>query len=181
MVHCRSHGAQRTSYLPEGENFIQFNEKKKMQKLPFCIYSDFETINKKVDNSEYLDDDEEQTSSSSSGMRKKTNHQVSGFTFYTVSDYFPPNCVSYRGEDADKVFLENIQAEKERILKVIKDIKPMKLTPEEKKQFNKARRCHICRFNFLETDEKVRDHCHFTGKEPLLLLLLKILNFKNYR
>ena len=90
-LHCRSYGAQRTSFLPEGENFIKFKEFRKMQKSTFCIYSDFETINKKVDNTEYINEDED---SKSGGMRYKTNHQVSRFTFYTVSDYFTPKIVS---------------------------------------------------------------------------------------
>jgi hypothetical protein len=36
------HGAQRTKFLPKEANFIQFNDYEKMQKLPFCIYADFE-------------------------------------------------------------------------------------------------------------------------------------------
>ena len=47
-IHCRPHGAQRTKFLQEGENFIQFSDYEKMQELPFCIYADFETINKEV-------------------------------------------------------------------------------------------------------------------------------------
>merc|ERR1712215_90656 len=35
-LRCRPHGAQRTKYLPEGENIIQFKEFEKMQKVPFC-------------------------------------------------------------------------------------------------------------------------------------------------
>ena len=47
--------------------------------------------------------------------------------------------------------------------------KPLKLTPEEKKDFKLAEVCHICEKKLLvyeETGEifKVRDHCHFTGK-----------------
>ena len=39
---------------------------------------------------------------------------------------------------------------------------PLKLTPAEQESFNKAETCHICKKE-LRTD-KVRDHCHFTGK-----------------
>ena len=51
----------------------------------------------------------------------KTNHIVSGFTFHTVSPYFPPRTVTYRNSDAGKVFLEMIHEEKKRILKEWED------------------------------------------------------------
>ena len=47
--------------------------------------------------------------------------------------------------------------------------KPLKLTPEEEKDFKSAKVCHICEQEFgvyEKTGEifRVRDHCHFTGK-----------------
>ncbi|CAH3144143.1 unnamed protein product [Porites evermanni] len=39
---------------------------------------------------------------------------------------------------------------------------PLKLTPAEQDSFNKVEICHICKKELL--DDKVRDHCHFTGK-----------------
>ena len=51
-----------------------------------------------------------------SGMTIKTQHQVSGFTTYTVSPYFPPHKVTYRGADAGEVFKHKIHEEKDRIL-----------------------------------------------------------------
>ena len=110
-VHCRPHGPQRTTYLEEGKNVIRFKEFEKMQKLPFCIYADFETINKKVDNIEYIDDDDD--GGETSGTKMKTNHQVSGFTFYTASNYFPTNRVTYRKKDAGEVFFEKDSRRKE--------------------------------------------------------------------
>ena len=47
--------------------------------------------------------------------------------------------------------------------------KPLKLTPQEQKDFQSAKVCHICEQD-LKVDEetgkvfKVRDHCHFTGE-----------------
>ena len=39
---------------------------------------------------------------------------------------------------------------------------PLKLTPSEQDSFDKAEICHICKKELLT--DKVRDHCHFTGK-----------------
>ncbi|CAH3197162.1 unnamed protein product [Porites evermanni] len=40
--------------------------------------------------------------------------------------------------------------------------KPLKLNKEEQKSFEKAVNCHICNQELKE--DKVRDHCHFTGQ-----------------
>ena len=43
--------------------------------------------------------------------------------------------------------------------------KPMDdLTNEQKIEFKLASNCSICGKKFEPDDEKVRDHCHFTGK-----------------
>ena len=34
----------------------------------------------------------------------------------------------------------------------------------EKEQFDKASKCWICNEKFVSGDDKVRDHCHFTGR-----------------
>ena len=47
---CAPYGAQRTQ-IPE-ENFIYFKENTKMLKLPFIIFSDFETLNTKLESCE---------------------------------------------------------------------------------------------------------------------------------
>ena len=39
---------------------------------------------------------------------------------------------------------------------------PLRLTHAEQKSFDEAEICHICKKELL--DDKVRDHCHFTGQ-----------------
>ena len=38
-----------------------------------------------------------------------------------------------------------------------------RLTHEEWREFNRARKCYICFKEFKEDNPKVRDHCHYTG------------------
>ena len=40
----------------------------------------------------------------------------------------------------------------------------MEISPEQEQEFQSSTRCSICNKIFKEDDEKVRDHCHFTGK-----------------
>lgn len=42
--------------------------------------------------------------------------------------------------------------------------KTLKMTDEDEANFQKATKCHICYKQDNDTDFKVRDHCHITGK-----------------
>ena len=82
----------------------------------------------------------------------KTNHKGSGFTFHTVSPYFPSKTVTYRNSDAGKVFLKKIEEEKYRILKVWKDSgsKEMLMSPKDENHFKRSTCCYICKKGFTE-------------------------------
>jgi len=72
-----------------------------------------------------------------------------------------------RGKDSIIVFCKTTKQEVERALRYRKcEMKPM--TNEEKNQYREARECHLCRKTFQVSesvgDQKVRDHCHYTGK-----------------
>ena len=111
-------------------------------------------------------------------QQKKTRHEVSGFTFTTISSFHPTNTVSHSGPDSGDIFLTSILEEKVRVLK-LKDeaTKPMdELTPVEIKTHSEATVCFICEEPYIMkySDDaveqeshrgfKVRDHCHYTGK-----------------
>ena len=49
-----------------------------MQKIPFCIYANFETLNTKVESCE-----------PNKGTEEKTIHEVSGFSYVVISPYYP--------------------------------------------------------------------------------------------
>ena len=42
--------------------------------------------------------------------------------------------------------------------------KPLKMTKDDEKEFQKAKECHICDKRYTEKDIRVRDHCHTTGQ-----------------
>ena len=70
-----------------------------------------------------------------------------------------------RGDDDNEVdcVTQGIKSLME-LVKSVKDAQKHpdpKLTASEEEQFNKASRCYLCR---CQSDELVRDHCHFTGK-----------------
>ena len=60
---------------------------------------------------------------------------------------------------------KNLLKLRKTYLKKMNVNKPMdELTYEQKTEFRQATHCSICNKKFQPDNEKVRDHCHFTGK-----------------
>ncbi|XP_065667615.1 uncharacterized protein LOC136087916 [Hydra vulgaris] len=77
-----------------------------------------------------------------------------------------PNPVTFTStnetDDVVQIFVDSLEKGIKKICNKIKFPKRMILTDENKHDFNAAISCHICGRD-LEND-KVRDHCHITGK-----------------
>ena len=41
---------------------------------------------------------------------------------------------------------------------------PLRMTQEQRVSYSKSEKCHICNEDILTPDDKVCDHCHFTGE-----------------
>ena len=136
-------------------NLIKYNQGDKSLKLPFIIYADLECILKKIDTC--------QNNPSLSSTTKINQHIPSGYSIYTSCSFDMSNnkLSYYRGEDCMRRFCKDL---KDHAIKITdckkKDMIP--LTKEEEDNYNKENICHICKKEF--NNDKVRDHCHFTGK-----------------
>ena len=79
-------------------------------------------------------------------------------------------CRKSEDEDISKKFIKHVLKLTLMIYqKFYSKPKPLKLTPQEQKDFQSAKVCHICEQDLnikKETGQiaKVRDHCHFTGE-----------------
>ena len=72
-------------------------------------------------------------------------------------------------EDVAQIFVEMLEEDIRKIYKDFDFDKDMIFTDEDKKDYKKATKCWICKEDFdddvdLCNNDKVRDHCHFTGK-----------------
>ena len=136
-------------------NLIKYNQGDKSLKLPFIIYADLECILKKIDTC--------QNNPNLSSTTKINQHIPSGYSIYTSCSFDMSNnkFSYYRGEDCMRRFCKDL---KDHAIKITdckkKDMIP--LTKEEEDNYNKENICHICKKEF--NNDKVRDHCHFTGK-----------------
>ena len=147
--------------MPAPDTFISFKNFVHSEKAPFAIYADFESLLKPLDN---CDPDPNR-----SYTKKYQKHEPVSFVYYIKSfneSVFPSTLRSYvkeNKEDPDviDVFINWLEDD----VKIISELgnKPMDITPEVQEQFKQASNCWICG-NLLNLQDRVRDHCHFTGR-----------------
>ena len=162
--------------VPKPETFIEFKNYKKLIKVPFVIYADFETINKKKYQCDYCSELFDNPKIKDHDCKKKLDEMIKtkkyqelipcGFSFYvhSIVSEIKFKVELYRGSDAAKVFCEKIQEYTREIYKIIKTWnKKIEMTEDQIKKFNSPTECYICKKE-MNNDDKVRDHCHLTGK-----------------
>ena len=88
------------------------------------------------------------------------------FKIVCIDDRFSKPTVVYSVENAAYKFNEAILKEHKYCKKIIKDQfnKNLIMTEEEEYLFQQSNNCWICKKIIDNNDEKVRDHCHITGK-----------------
>ena len=99
--------------------------------------------------------------------QKKHNHISCSFAykFDCLDDRFSKAIVVFRGENAAYELIKAIFKEYEHCKKVMKKYfnKNLVIT-EEEDQYQSSNTCWICKKLIDHDDEKVRGHCHVTGK-----------------
>ena len=83
-----------------------------------------------------------------------------------VDNKFSKNVVLYRERNAVYRFIKAVLEEYDSCKKIIKKHfnKNLIISAEEEKRFKLTNTCWICNKLFDVRDDKVRDHCHITGK-----------------
>ena len=142
-------------------NILKFNNFHKQQPVPFVIYADFEAITEKISGC--------QPDNDKSFTEAYQKHTDCGFGYKVVccyDDKYSQPLKIYRGEKAVYTFMEYLLDEVKHCKKVMKKEfnKPLKMTKDDEKKFQKAEECHICDKKYTDEDIRVRDHCHITGK-----------------
>ena len=140
--------------------FISFKNYSKQIPVSFKIYANFECI------LETFDGDIE-CSSNSYYTRKYQNHVPCSFAYKVVrvDDKFSKKIVLYREKDAVYEFIKSIFNEYNYCRRVMKKCfcKNLIMSAEEER-FEQSNICWICGKLLVFSDEKVRDHCHISGK-----------------
>ena len=146
--------------MPQQGTFLRFKNFLHSEKAPFAIYADFESLIKPMDN---CDPDPNK-----SYTKKYQKHKPISFSYYinsSIDGVYKSILRKYtktKEEDMDAmdVFIKWLEEDVKAIANI--EEKEIIFTEEDRKQFNKASDCWICG-EYLGND-RVRDHCHFTGR-----------------
>ena len=125
----------------------------------FKIYADFESFLKGVRSS---------GKNNTSYTGKYQGHVSCSFAYKVVciDDRFREKKFLYRGENAVYRFIEAILEEINYCKKIIKNHfnKNLVMSAEDEERFQLSNTCWICDKLFDAGDDKVKYHCHVTGK-----------------
>ena len=147
--------------MPPPETYLKFKNYLYSERAPFAIYADFESLLKPLETCK--------PDPNKSYTHKYNKHEPVSFVYYIKSfneSVYKSKLRSYvkeNEEDPDTidVFINWLEED----VKIISELgnKEMIITAEEQEQFNQASNCWICE-KLLNLDDRVRDHCHFTGR-----------------
>ena len=162
--YCRNHEAVKIN-MPEKGTILRFKHHERSEKLPFIIYADTEALIKEMQNCD--------PNPQNSYTKKYQKHEPISFSYYIKSfddNVYESKLRKYTGEDAMEKFVEWIEEDVKEIAN-IPDVE-MIFGLSELIQFNDATKCWICNKEFDDTadekgykkNEKVKDHCHYTGR-----------------
>ena len=143
--------------MPSGDDAVlAFKNFDKQYKAPFVIYADFECLTKPISKAS--------RDSSRSHTDAYQRHEPCGFCAHIVSSdpnqTFKP--VVYRGDNTVQEFIIKIKEIEDMLMAKIRTTAKMVMSDAEKQQHRCASHCCLCK-KPLDQD-KVRDHCHLTGR-----------------
>ena len=147
--------------MPEKGTMLSFKNYHRKMRVPFVVYADFEAFTESISTCS--------PSGDKSYTKQYQRHKPCSFSYYIKcfdDKLFPPQLKHYTIEEQDKnvgeIFVENLEKDVTEIYDEFKYKKKMRITRKEELDFRKATDCHVCG-NPLNND-KVRDHCHLTGR-----------------
>jgi len=144
--------------LPDAGTFLTFKNYTRSMRVPFVVYADFESNTNQIDTC--------QPNPANSYTNQYQKHTPSGFSYYIkrFDDSQEPVIYVKKSDDDDvaKIFVDMLENEVKKIYNQFKFKKDMIFDKQDEKAFRKAIKCHICDEEL--GDDRVRDHCHLSGK-----------------
>ena len=157
---CGNHNYCHVEMPTKDNNIIKYNQGEKSIKMSFTIYADLECLLEKLSTC--------QNNPSKSPTIKIIKHTPSGYSIFKQFSFDESkNKINYyRGDDCMKKFCKDLRKHATKIINYEKK-KMISLTTKEEIYHNRQKICYICKKEFDNNDkkqQKVRDHCHYTGK-----------------
>ena len=149
--------------MPPSKTILKFQNYNKQFPIPFVIYADFECFTKPMGSC--------CPNPEKSYSYNYQKHEPSGFCFYikgiVPGKTFKPILYTKKtpNDDVSSIFVSELE---KVVHKIYQDFysRPLllRMTQEQRVCYSKSWRCHICNEDILTPDDKVCDHCHFTGE-----------------
>ena len=157
QAYCEDNESVRVE-MPKQGSTVEFNNGQNQFRVPFIMYTDFESILEPMDPVEPGSPNQPYTN-------EVNQHMPSGWCVYSKFAYGDVDNLLrlYRGKDCIKTFCNYIKGEALRLYHMFPELPMDPLTKKQWKKYKKATKCHICYKPFTLRDPKVRDHCHYTG------------------
>ena len=157
IEYCQNHDHQHHVYPNKNNDTLYFKQYQKLHKIPFVVYADFESFIEPINNK------------IGKGTTQYQKHTPRGFC-YTIKcmdeKIYEGKTVLYtiekEDEDIGQKFVERLEEDLKEVYEILKTEIPIKMTEKDEKNFKNVKNCYACK-QALE-DDRVRDHCHLTGK-----------------
>jgi len=144
--------------LPEKGSIVELKNHKHSMRVPIVVYADCESFTKPIDSC--------QPDSDRSFTKAYQKNEPSGFCFHVkcLDKYSEPILFTKTREEENvaDIFVDMLEKEIDRVWS--SEVKEMIFSEDDWAKFEKARECWICQKPFEGSDDKVRDHCHFSGQ-----------------
>ena len=157
FTRCRRNEPTKIILPQNGDNYMKFKNPQRALEAPLMIYADFECLTEKVERAVEND-------MSASYTQTYQKHVPCGYAILPVRrsaagpEYLPSSV--YRGEDAVPDFLRTVVTLADDHHNNIS--KPLDMTKSDWVNYNSAPECCICKKPV--GNDRVRDHCHVSGK-----------------
>ena len=161
MESCCEHGVCKNTMPKEG-TIIKFEHHHKSMKCPFVVYADFECFTEKMDGIR------------GSNTTQYQKHKPSGYCFYIVCSeegVYDSKILTYtmkkESEDIGQIFTNSLVSEIQGIYEKVLYRREMVYTNEDRIKHENSSMCSICSESLTDENgkvDKVRDHCHLTGR-----------------
>ena len=135
---------------------IKFKNYEKQIPIPFKIYADTECLLKRINISE----------GKYTKLYQKHIPNSIGAKLVCIDNRFTLPTKIFAGNNCVNNFIKWIFEQQKQINEIITDHfnKKLKITIEDENNYQNSQDCWICNEKITENKDKVRDHCHITGK-----------------
>ena len=154
QVYCEDNESVRVE-MPKQGSTVEFKDGQNQFRVPSIMCTDFESILEPMSPVELGSLNQPYTN-------EVNRHTPSGWCVNSKFAYGDVDNLlrTYRGKDCIETFCNYIKGEARRLYHMFPELPMDPLTKKQWKRYKRSTKCHICYKPFIQTNLKVRDHCH---------------------